>query len=183
MKKSILAIIVLAGLIGYGIYDYYDGTTDENLTVQEDFKENVTVGIGKGERAPNFELFNLEGVPVQLSDYRGKKVLVNFWATWCPPCRAEMPHMQQFYENYEDEVVVLGVNMTATESDIEAVPAFVEEFGLTFPIVLDEEGDVWDAYQVFAYPTTLALDENGIIREVFRGAVNYEIMKQTIEKM
>src|SRR5690606_12907662 len=115
--------------------------------------------------APNFELVNMKGDPVRLSDFRGKKVLVNFWATWCPPCRAEMPHMQNIYEDYQEDVVILGVNLTTTEASMEDVGTFVDNYELTFPIILDEQGEVMQTFQVVAYPTTYAVDHEGIITE------------------
>ncbi|MBM6996316.1 TlpA family protein disulfide reductase [Paenibacillus sp. DXFW5] len=182
MKKNGLAILVLIGLIGYGAYDYVTGATKETIRHQSSAtNENLPIGIEKGQRAPNFTLNDLNGNPIQLADYRGKKVLINFWASWCPPCRAEMPHMQQFYEDYQKDTVILGVNLTSTEDSPKDVRPFIEEFGLTFPIVMDEEGALMADYTVIAYPTTFVLDEQGVIREIFRGAINYEIMQKTVD--
>mgnify|MGYP001210657066 CR=1 FL=1 len=184
MKKNIFAVIVLLGLVGYGTYEYMSGNTATTETQEETvIDENVTIGIGKGQRAPDFQLEDANGNAYKLSDFRGKKVFVNFWATWCPPCRAEMPHMQQVYDDHEGDVVVLGVNLTPTETDPEAIEPFIEDFELTFPIVLDHEGDVMTTYQVIAYPTTFAVDSQGIIREIFRGAINTEIMNEALKKM
>lgn len=189
MKKNLLAIIVLIGLVGYGVYDYVSGNKEETNRRHANEEQtrlpsdDVPIGIEKGQRAPDFTLNDLNGSPIRLSNYLGKKVLINFWASWCPPCRAEMPHMQQFYEDYKDNTVILGVNMTATEERSEDIRPFVEEFGLTFPIVLDKEGNLMGDYVVIAYPTTYVIDEQGIIRDVFRGAINYEIMQKTIEEL
>ncbi len=183
MKKSFIGIIALVGLLLYGFYDYMNkeplDTADSAVEIDD---ANISVGVEKGNRAPDFELMNLVGEQVSLSDYSGQKVLINFWATWCPPCRAEMPHMQEFYEDYKEEgVVILGVNMTTTEKNHLNVAPFVEEYGLTFPILLDTEGDVLAAYQLVAFPTTFVLDEKGVIQEKFQGAIHYEIMEQAIE--
>lgn len=183
MKKNIMAIIVLLGLIGYGAYDYMSvnrAAMPEEETVADD---NVSVGIKKGQRAPDFQLADVNGNTYTLSDFRGKKVFVNFWATWCPPCRAEMPHMQQVYEEHDGDVVVLGVNLTLTETDPEAVEPFIVDFELTFPIVLDYGGDVMTTYQVIAYPTTFAVDSRGIIREIYRGAISAGIMNEALKRM
>jgi len=91
--------------------------------------------------------------------------------------------MQQVYEDHEGKVIILGVNLTPTETNPEEIDAFIEDFGLTFPNVLDLEGDVMSTYQVVAYPTTFAIDAEGIIHEVFRGAINSEIMNKTLKKM
>lgn len=181
MKKNIIAIFALIALVGWGLYD---SKSKPELMPQEELSE-VKVGNQIGNMAPDFELTSLEGEPVKLSDYRGKKVLLNFWATWCPPCRAEMPHMEAFYKDYKDkDVVILGVNLTHTAKFASDVPEFVEEFGLTFPILLDNKGKVSDEfYQVIAYPTTFVIDSKGIISERFRGAINYEIMEKSTSKL
>lgn len=181
MKKNLIGVVALLLLVGYGVYDY----TKTNDTLQTDNDDNgqVSVGIDQGEAAPNFELVDMYGEPVHLSDFRGKKILLNFWATWCPPCRAEMPHMQSIYEDYKDEVVILGVNLTTTEASREDVGTFIEKYGLNFPIILDEQGEVTKTFRVIAYPTTYAIDRDGVIREIFRGAIDYGIMEQSLKRM
>ncbi|WP_054957275.1 peroxiredoxin family protein [Paenibacillus dakarensis] len=188
MKKNMWAILILIGLVAYGVYDYITASAKETkkeqasvASVTEPPNENIPIGVKKGQRAPDFTLNDLNGNPIQLSDYRGKMVLLNFWASWCPPCRAEMPHMQEFYEDYKKDTVVLGVNMTSIEHRAEDIKPFTEEFGLTFPNVLDIEGDVMEEYVVIAYPTTYVIDEQGVIREIYPGAINYDIMKKTRE--
>jgi len=185
MKKNILAIIVLLVLIGYGAYEYISERNTEIVEIHGEMvlDENVTVGIKKGQQALDFQLEDANGTMYKLSDFRGKKVFINFWATWCPPCRAEMPHMQQIYEDHGGDVVVLGVNLTETETDPDAIEPFIEDFELTFPIVLDREGDVMTTYRVTAYPTTFAIDSQGIIQEVYRGAINTKIMNEVLKKM
>ncbi|GAA0134365.1 redoxin domain-containing protein [Paenibacillus sp. YSY-4.3] len=185
MRKNWIAIIVLLGLIGWGLYDYMDKAdanqpTAEELAMEDEF---VPIGLKIGYRAPNFTLHNLDGYEVKLSDYRGKTVLLNFWASWCPPCRLEMPHMEKFYAKYADkDAVVLAVNMTHLEEGKENVKSFFEDFGLTFPHALDETGHVTDQYQVIAYPTTYVLDSKGVITQRFQGAIDYNMMKEAYSK-
>lgn len=184
MKKNIIVIIALLCLVAYGGYDYLSKSSERTEKSLGTTAENVEIGIEKGNAAPDFELSDLEGNPVKLSDFQGKVVMVNFWATWCPPCRIEMPHMQKFYEDYESkDVVILGVNLTPTEQNEEAIKPFVEEQKLTFPIVLDPAGEAMLTYQVVAYPTTYLLDSKGVIQEKFRGAINYEIMEDAVSKI
>lgn len=180
MKRNVIAVIILLALIGWGVYDSQSKT---EVMTQEELNE-IKVGTQIGNLAPNFELLSLDGNKVQLSDYRGKKVLLNFWATWCPPCRVEMPHMEKFYNDYKDkDVVVLAVNLTHTEKSVTDVPIFVQDFGLTFPVVMDDNGGTSDVYQVVAYPTSYMIDSNGIIREKFQGAINYDIMKKSVSNL
>lgn len=188
MKKNMIAIIVLLGLIAYGGYDYFNkSASSEEVEISADADapgEQLVRGVEKGNLAPDLTLVDLNGKEVRLADYAGKTVLLNFWATWCPPCRIEMPHMQQFYEDYQSkDVVILGVNLSQTEQSMDDVPAFVEEEKLTFPIVLDLEGDALLTYQIIAYPTTYLIDAKGIVREKFRGAINYDIMKEAVGKV
>ena len=117
----------------------------------------------EGFQAPDFELRTLEGESVTLSDLRGKAIILNFWATWCPPCRSEMPAMQQVYTDYEpDGFVVLAVNNTQQDRR-EDVENFILEQGLTFPVLLDNTGGVSTRYQVHSMPTSFFIDPEGII--------------------
>lgn len=181
MRKNSIAIIAVLILVAWGIYDYTKDQT--GASNQQQTSQETEVGIKKGNTAPDFELLHLNGKAVKLSDFAGKKVILNFWATWCPPCRAEMPHMEKFYIDNENDVVVLAVNLTNTEKNRANVSDFVEDFGLTFPVVMDEEGDVSSTYQVIAYPTSYIIDSQGIIQEVFQGAINYDIMEKAISRI
>ncbi|MCF6138430.1 peroxiredoxin family protein [Pseudalkalibacillus berkeleyi] len=196
MKKTIL-IIAAVGMLGWAIYDFTISTDDTNedksssttLNSQSsteygndgEVNESNSVGLSEGQIAPDFELQTIDGETVQLSDYRGKRVIVNFWATWCPPCRAEIPDFQKLYEN--KDVEILAVNLTETEESIDKVKEFIKEFGMTFPVVIDESSNVSDTYQVRAYPTSYMIDSNGRIQFVAMGALNYDLMVQEYEKM
>ena len=123
----------------------------------------------EGFLAPDFTLDTLDGTKVTLSDLRGKIVLINLWATWCPPCRAEMPALENAYKQYKDsKVVILGLNVTNQDSERD-VTSFVKEFGLTFPILLDRDGSVSGLYQLKGLPTTFFVNREGIIRTVVVG--------------
>jgi len=184
MKNNAIAFLVLIGLVVYGAYDDFRGSSSDTGPAAEAAETGLETGIRKGQLAPDFALEDLQGNTVRLSDFRGKKVLVNFWATWCPPCRAEMPHLQKFYEDYRSQgVVVLGVNLTPTEKNPDRVQKFAKEQHLTFPIVLDKEGTVKNTYRVVAYPTTFLLDTGGVIRETFHGPMQYDMMKKAVSRI
>lgn len=119
----------------------------------------VPIGTQNGQQAPDFEATLADGTTVHLSDYRGKVVLLNFWASWCEPCVDEMPTLIEIAEN-QPEVVVLAINF---EEDEATVKAFMEEHGLSFPVVMDVSGDINELYGIYAYPTNIVVDAEGIV--------------------
>lgn len=137
-----------------------------------------------GFAAPPFELADLDGELLSLTELQGKVVVINLWASWCPPCRAEMPALQNASTSYADEdLVILGVHMTAQDSEANA-RAFVSEYGLSFPILLDRVGEVGRLYQSRALPTTFFVDRGGIIRQVVVGGPLSEVtLRSTIESL
>jgi thiol-disulfide isomerase/thioredoxin len=114
-----------------------------------------------GLPAPEIQLAQLDGTPLRLSDLKGKAVLVNFWATWCGPCRVEMPMLQQAYERHPDELVVLGVNAAEPEA---TVRKNIDELGITFNILLDPESQAVRDYHISGFPTTYLIDKEGMIK-------------------
>ncbi len=131
---------------------------------------SIPIGLEEGKRAPDFTTTTLDGQTVKLSDYRGKVVLLSFWATWCEPCKAEMPDFQTIYNLYGGDFVVLAVNNTIAEADQAQIGEFVNAHDLTFPILLDETGEInGSLYQVAGYPTNILLDANGVIIKLKQG--------------
>jgi len=138
----------------------------------------------QGFAAPDFTLDLLGGGEVTLSDLRGKPVVVNLWASWCLPCRAEMPAIERVYRDYQDlGLVVLGVNTTNQDSEADAA-AFVRQYGLTFPIPLDRDGSVSVRYALRGLPTTFFIDREGIIRSVVVGGPMSEaVIRSKVEDL
>ncbi len=138
--------------------------------------------------APEFTLVDQYGETHSLSDYRGKIVFLNFWATWCPPCRAEMPYIQELYEEYsQDEnsdVVILAVAFPnlGKETDIEGIREFLEENGYTYPVLMDEGATLQLPYYITAYPTTFLINTDGNVLGYIPGAMTKEIMEDVIEQ-
>ena len=137
-----------------------------------------------GFSAPDFTLDSLTGDPLTLSDLRGKVVVLNLWASWCPPCRAEMPAMNAVYEKFRDQgLVVFGVN-TTFQDDETGARAAVRDWGVNFPIVFDRDGTPSRAYHLQAMPTTFFIGRDGVIRDiVFGGPMSEALIASKIEKL
>jgi len=124
----------------------------------------------QGNTAPAFTLQSLAGQPVSLDDYAGQVVLVNMWATWCPPCKAEMPDLNAFYETHKQEgFVVLAVN---SQEEAATVKAFIAENGFSFPVLLDSRAEVMNKYHVRGLPTTFIIDRDGYIQHIQSGQIS-----------
>lgn len=141
-------------------------------------------GVEVGNTAVDFTLPMWKGNESALSDYRGDIVILNMWASWCPPCRAEIPDFMRFYDDYKDKgVTVLGVNMYRYERKKTDPEDFLNELEVNFPIVFDTEGFVAKTYLPPVLPTTFILDEKGVIKMVIKGEVNYEKLQKIVEPM
>lgn len=189
MHKKILGIAVLVILVGIMIGSLVD---DNKETETNDFlpdnggmimpkEAEGIVGIQPGETAINFELETLDGETVKLSDLQGEKVLLNFWASWCPPCREEMPEMQEFYEDYGDDIQIIAVNYN--EADQKVID-FLDEYGYTFTTPLDRDGAIGDEYGVLSLPTTYFIGTDGKIQEPRHiGPMTYEFMEDMMHTL
>lgn len=194
MKRT-LFIIVFLGVFGWIIYDFAvdkgtGGQSDEGTIIRAEpqqsgdaveVDETDVVGLEVGNIAPDFELTTFAGDTARLSDHLGERVMLNFWATWCPPCRAEMPDMQKFHE--DEDIVILAVNLTQTKSEKDNIAGFIDEFGLTFPVLLDETLAVATEYKIQPIPTTYMIDSNGRIQDKSFGPMTYDIMVEKFERM
>jgi peroxiredoxin len=129
-----------------------------------------------GKVAPDFELPGLDDKTLRLSDFRGKVVFLNFWATWCKPCKEEMPSMEILYKNFEkDGLVVLAVSIdrVTTKKDI---PPFVKSMNLTFPVLVDSWGQTDKRYKLMGVPETYIIDQQGVLREKIIGPKDWTIL-------
>ncbi|MEK5214825.1 peroxiredoxin family protein [Psychrobacillus sp. FSL H8-0487] len=191
MKKKIIALVVIAALIGIATISFVRGNIDE----QEAFageqmgtdlaKNPANEGLGQGNVAPNFTLTTLAGEEVTLADYKGKKIVLNLWATWCGPCKAEMPHMQNYYEDMaeKENVEILAVNLTSSDVGIDKVKAFQDDYALSFPILLDEDGIVGETYQAITIPTTYMIDTTGTIQNKIVGPMDEQMLADYISNL
>ncbi len=148
----------------------------QTRTSEPAVEESLQPSPFQGHPTPDFELESLEGDLMRLSDYHGSIVLINFWATWCPPCRAEMPMFQERYERYADQgLEILAVN---SDSPLREVIAFQHEHGLSFPVLIDATRIVQNLYRVWSLPTSFIVDREGIIRYVHLGPMTDVVLDQ-----
>ena len=133
-----------------------------------------------GAQAPDFELEQLSGGALRLSDLRGKPVLVNFWASWCAPCILEMPNIQKYYQRYPEAFEVVAVNADEPRSDIEK---FVKDIGVTFPIVMDPGLKIQSLYRLRGLPTSFLVDADGIVRVVHIGMLEESQLEQYLSRV
>ncbi|UOR12604.1 TlpA disulfide reductase family protein [Halobacillus amylolyticus] len=184
-----LFLMVLIGVVVFNVFSEDQGESSEGEVVEynvtgDSSQEGTSItppnapdGLEVGEKAPDFTLETLAGETLSLSDLRGQKVILNFWATWCPPCREEMPRMEKFQQEYGDEIQIVAVNATGSESSIKKVRNYIEEGGYTFPVVLDKELNVNNDYQAIALPTTYFIGTDGVIQQPRKvGPMTYDFM-------
>ncbi len=189
MNKKSIGIIILIGVLFAGLYYLTMEKKVEDILPQDDIVKEINeedqatsqdkqvFEIEVGKEAPNFTLRNLDGEEISLQDYRGKIVLINFWATWCVYCDIEMPDLQKLDKENED-VVVLAVNVM---EDKETVEKYIKEGGYDFEVVLDEDGAIARTYLVGGYPASYFVDEEGIFQGAVPGMMTYEQMTQVLQ--
>jgi cytochrome c biogenesis protein CcmG, thiol:disulfide interchange protein DsbE len=141
-------------------------------------RREAAVRIRAGTPAPDFTLQALDGGQVTLSDLKGKVVLINFWASWCTPCREEMPDIQTVYDRYKEQgLVVLAVNLSEPAV---TVRSFVDRVGVNFPVLLDQRSQTERLYRILPLPSSFFLDRDGVIRYTFEGQMRTEFIENRV---
>lgn len=189
MKKNIGLIIVMVLIaITVGVYAKDQIAKDRETKIDESLLgasidlNQKQKGLRKGDTPPDFTLETVDGEKLTLSDFKGKKVILNFWATWCPPCKAEMPHMQKYYDKKgkEQNFEIIAVNLTKQEKSKDLVTKFLKNYGITFHVPFDVDGETEKAYKVITYPSTYILNEEGTIEHSIIGPMNEDMMETYI---
>lgn len=148
------------------------------------FQDRKEVGNRPGMIAENFTLPMYQQESGELHDYIGDVLILNMWASWCEPCRNEMPDLMKLQADYEEEgLTILTVNMQTTERTLKDAPAFIEEIDITLPVFFDEDGVVADRFQIIALPITYIIRRDGTIERQITGEVNYEALEEMIEPL
>ncbi len=178
-RSSLLWIVaVLVLLLGwYGYYRHLQSNSSPDIT-----NPNVasSQGATKGKTAPEITLQDLQGQNIELSDYRGKVVILNFWASWCPPCKAEMPEINQAALQFAqgNEAVLLTVNLTDGSRETAAkARKYINDNNYSMTVLLDTGGKVANTYGITSIPTTIIIDKNGIIQNRFSGGTTQSILE------
>ncbi|MBE1554080.1 thiol-disulfide oxidoreductase ResA [Sporosarcina limicola] len=166
-KRLIIRTIVLLLLVSVVIYAVA-------------FKDKVKV-LAVGDMAPDFELVDLEGNKHRLSDYKGQGVFLNFWGTWCGPCKKEMPHMEKLHKEFEGKDVQI-LALTIKDPPLK-VKAFRDQYELTFPIAIDKTEVVKEAYNISPLPTTFLINDKGKIQKIIKWAMSEEEIRSHMESI
>lgn len=178
-----LTLVLVIGIMAADVFlDYRAGFDRQSALGQPEtaLDESVAalpVGTSAGERAPDFVGTTLDGSEIQLSDLRGKTVLVNIFASWCAPCRLEAPHLVEVNQKLGDDVIFIGLNLQESPDE---VAGFKEEFEIGFPLVLNEDGQLTELYQPIGLPTSWVIDELGVVRYVHAGPVTADFLERAI---
>jgi cytochrome c biogenesis protein CcmG/thiol:disulfide interchange protein DsbE len=181
LSKSLLIFLILIGVLVL-----VSGTIYFTQGSKEDFKKNPAIKTQEvpkanerkeapkeGFLAPQFSLYDLNGKLARLTDFKGKVVLLNFWATWCAPCRGEIPSLERLYQSRKGQgFEIVAVNQERASAS--QITAFAKKFGMSFPILMNPQGDVGSNYWVRAIPTSFLLDKNGVIRWKIVGGREWE---------
>ena len=176
------SVFVLIGCLG--------GQTNDTSSGKKSGKRSSALHqeMAIGSEAPDFTAKLNNGETFTLSDKKGQVILLNFWATWCPPCKAEMPDIQKLYEKSategEDAVIVLGVaapNM-GQEGSEEEIAAFMEEKGYTYPVLMDTEGELFNSYGIMSFPTTFMIDRDGNVFGYVSGMLSADMMDSIVRQ-
>ncbi len=192
LRSVVLPVAVLALIVGGLVYwDSRGGTTTNDArfgTVDLPPERNPTGEQPRGEvgrPAPDFVLQRPEGGTLRLSDLQGSPVLVNFWATWCPPCRAEIPELVKAYGQHRGEgLIIVGVDLQESNKK---VLEFARDFGMTFPIVIDREGELTQVWRlggpIKGIPSSYFVDKTGVIRAIFFGPMTERSLADRLAKI
>ena len=187
-KKTLWIILLVFVLLIGSAYILYDRlgrqVTPDQLAVQQTQSETESVQDStqpRGTKAPDFTVYDKDGNQVQLSDYMGKPIVLNFWASWCGPCRSEMPDFQEKYLELGGEIHFLMINMTdGTRETVNSASEFLAQQGYTFPVFYDTKTDAAYTYGAYSLPTTYFIDAEGYVRAQAMGAIDAQTLQRGI---
>jgi len=191
MKRAILTAIIfvvifIAAFWGYKVLTKNNLPETETTGVEQTADVAQTTAQTEGTSsalAPNFTVLDIEGKQADLSDFFGKPIVINFWATWCNPCKNELPTFDKLYQEYGSRVNFLMVNLTDGRDTEEKVKEFISENEYTFPVYFDTMGDGAMSYGISTIPQTVFIDESGAMVDYKIGIMSEEVLRSYIEKI
>lgn len=194
--RNILIFVVVAVVFGFTIYNQMQNSQLQTQAPQQQTQENKQSDSGatpsgndtsevnaNGKlQASSFTLQGMDGKTYKFEGPREKPIVLNFWASWCGPCREEAPDLKKMYETYEGKIDFYAVNLTSQDNKQDAA-AFVKEYGFEFPILLDEKGEVANRYKIIGIPTTFFIDKNGVIQQTVMGMIDQTMVDEYMKKI
>lgn len=188
MKNKITLLIIIFVFIlliggSYVLYNYLSpNISSDKITTNEESQKENDASQQEKESAPDFTVYDKNNKEVNLSDFRGKPTIVNFWASWCGPCKMEMPDFEEKYRALGNEINFLMVNMTdGSRETVKIASNFIKKEDYTFPVYFDTKSDAAIAYSVYSLPTTYFIDSDGYVVAQSTGAINSETLQKGID--
>ena len=185
--KFLIAFIIFAvimGAIAIIITSNLNEANDADVEHSKNTDEATDATDRQKELAPDFEMVDRDGNRIKLSDMRGKPVVLNFWASWCGPCKSEMPDFEEAYKEYGGDITFMIVNLTDGKNEtVDTAQAFIDSQGYTFPVYFDTDSNGAAAYGVSSIPVTYFIDAQGYLVAYGRGALNGETLKSGIDML
>lgn len=169
-----LAVFISVLVVAYFGYNALaDANKPSSTTTQSSSQSEETKETKETLPAPDFTVFDAQGNEVKFSDFAGKPVVLNFWASWCPPCKSEMPHFNKIYAEEKDNVVFMMIDLVDGKRETQAKgQKYIDEMGYQFPIYFDNDLDAGNTYGIMSIPTTVFIDASGNIQAGYRGAID-----------
>jgi thiol-disulfide isomerase/thioredoxin len=162
--KKVIPLLILFVALGYSIFQLYEKKEEEKKVSNNNDAYIASIqklGVQVGQQAPDIQLMTLDEKKVNLSTFKGKKVILNFWATWCPPCQDEIPALEKFHQKHKDIEMIGVADYIGEKKDLNFIKNFVNKNSMNYRILIDENGDNFRKYGVLSIPTTYFINPNG----------------------
>jgi len=182
--KTIFSIVIFAAFLVIAYFAYTTLSNNYKTKSEAQLSASTSKPEVEKEKSPDFTAYDMQGNKVKLSDYLGKPIVLNFWASWCPPCKGEMPTYNKVYEEVKESVVFMMVDLVDGQRETQAKgQKYIEDQGFSFPVYFDNDQQAAKAYGITAIPTTIFIDSQGRIIDSHQGAINEATLRFGIDKL